>query len=281
MKVNVLIENTTKGDLISEHGLSLLIEFQGQKYLLDAGQSGDFMKNANAMGLNVGEVSCAILSHGHYDHAGGFGLYLDKYPHIKLYGMKGITKEYYSGSGGSIHEIGVPKDILLRHKEKLLLVEEVTQIAEHVYLVPHNTSGLARIGERTKLYKKQEDDYVPDDFAHELSLVFETEKGLVIFNSCSHGGFCNIIKEVKEVFSGKKISAFCGGLHMKGMKNGEEYCTFAKEELQEIVNCFEEENMDKIYTGHCTGIVGTGLLKELMGDNLEVLSTGLGFNRFL
>ena len=66
---------------------------------------------------------------------------------------------------------------------------------------------------------------------------------------------------------------------MKGTQNGEEYCTFTKEELQEIVTCFSEESMDKIYTGHCSGVVGTGLLKELMGDNLEVLSTGFVFER--
>ena len=156
MKISVLIENTTKGNFIGEHGLSLLIEFEGKQYLLDAGQSGDFMKNANTMGLNVGEVNCAILSHGHYDHAGGFGSYLDQYPHTKIYGMKGITEEYYSGSGGTIHEIGVPKDILLQHKEKFVFVEEITQIAEHVYLVPHNTADLARIGAKTKLYKMKE-----------------------------------------------------------------------------------------------------------------------------
>lgn len=277
MKISVLIENTTKGNFIGEHGLSLLIEFEGKQYLLDAGQSGDFMKNANTMGLNVGEVNCAILSHGHYDHAGGFGSYLDQYPHTKIYGMKGITEEYYSGSGGTIHEIGVPKDILLQHKEKFVFVEEITQIAEHVYLVPHNTADLARIGAKTKLYKMKEKKCVPDDFAHELSLVFETEKGLVIFNSCSHGGFCNILREVKEVFAGKKIFAFCGGLHMKGTKNGEEYCTFTKEELQEIVTCFSNEKMDKIYTGHCTGVVGATLLKEMMGDKLETLITGITF----
>lgn len=30
--------------------------------------------------------------------------------------------------------------------------------------------------------------YLPDDFTHEQSLVFRTDNGLVIFNSCSHSG---------------------------------------------------------------------------------------------
>lgn len=274
MKISVLIENTTDSDLIGEHGLSLFIEFEGKKYLLDAGQSGDFMKNAKEMEIPLDEVDFAVLSHGHYDHAGGFGAYLQEYPYVKVYGMKGITKEYYSGSGGKIHEIGVPEKVLEEHGEKFLLVEGVTQIAEHVYLVPHSTAGLEIIGERTKLYQKKEGTYVPDDFAHELSLVFNTEKGLVIFNSCSHGGFCNIIEEVKAVFPEREIYAFCGGLHMKGMKDGEEYCTFSQEALNELADCFVRENMCKLYTGHCTGTVGAELLKELLGANLEMLMTG-------
>lgn len=43
-----------------------------------------------------------------------------------------------------------------------------------------------------------------DDFHHEQSLVFDTDDGLVILNSCSHGGIDNIVKEVKATFEGKK-----------------------------------------------------------------------------
>ena len=46
MKITVLVENTGKEPLKCEHGLSLLIEFQGNKYLLDAGTSDIFMENA-------------------------------------------------------------------------------------------------------------------------------------------------------------------------------------------------------------------------------------------
>ena len=37
MKVIVLIENTSKCSLCAEHGLSVYIEYNGMKYLLDAG----------------------------------------------------------------------------------------------------------------------------------------------------------------------------------------------------------------------------------------------------
>ena len=274
MKITVLIENTTRSDLVSEHGLSLLIEFEGKKYLLDAGNTGIFLQNVKAMQLSLADVECAVLSHGHYDHAGGFGVFLEEHPSVKVYGMKDIKEEYYSGSGGAIHAIGVPKEVLPKHEDNFIFIEKVTKLAEHIYLVPHSTTGLEAIGERTKLYRKQNNEYVPDNFSHELSLVFEMKEGLFIFNSCSHGGIRNIIEEVKAVFPEQKIYAFCGGLHMKGTKDGVEYCTFSKDEVKEIAEYLKQEGLNRLYTGHCTGAPGFALLKECMGEQVEDLYTG-------
>lgn len=52
----------------------------------------------------------------------------------------------------------------------------------------------------------------PDDFAQEQSLVLETEKRLVIFDSCSDGRVDNIIREVGETFYKKHILALAGSL---------------------------------------------------------------------
>ena len=45
MKIHVLIENTTDSDLQCEHGLSLYIEYQDKKILLDAGSTDVFAEN--------------------------------------------------------------------------------------------------------------------------------------------------------------------------------------------------------------------------------------------
>lgn len=43
MKVNILTENTVyKRDFLGEHGLSMLLETDGKKYLFDMGQSDVF-----------------------------------------------------------------------------------------------------------------------------------------------------------------------------------------------------------------------------------------------
>jgi 7,8-dihydropterin-6-yl-methyl-4-(beta-D-ribofuranosyl)aminobenzene 5'-phosphate synthase len=190
----------------------------------------------------------------------------------------------------------VPKNVYPAYKDNFVLLEGSTKLDDGIYIVAHNntdnningnndisknienvdkSNDYAKIGERGKLYKKLDDRYVPDDFGHELSLVFDTEKGLVIFNSCSHVGVINIINEIKEYFGNeKKIRAFVGGLHMKGKNGNEEICTFSENEIQEMVKCLEDNHVEKLYTGHCTGVVGYVLIKKYMGDSVEYISTG-------
>jgi len=275
--VTVLIENSelANNGLIAEHGLSMFIELRDKKILLDAGASGAFMKNAGLMGIDVSEADYVVLSHGHYDHAGGFEAYLDENTDKKIYAMKSAIEDYYSGSGGSVHEIGIPKVILDKYMDNFVLIEDITKLYEGIYLVPHSTKGLEGIGERAKLYRMIEDELIFDDFSHELSLVIEAEEGLMIFNSCSHAGIMNILDEVRQAFPGKKLHSFFGGLHMKGKCDGEVICTFSEEEIKKIVGYIEESGLERIYTGHCTGEPAIKLLKKYLGDKLEVLYTGL------
>jgi len=274
MKVKVLIENTTESELICEHGLSMLIEYGGGNYLLDAGATGVFMSNALVMNVDLANIKCAVLSHGHYDHAGGFKSFLDKYNSINIYAMESAAEGYYSGSGGNIHEIGIPQEIMRNYKDNFTFISDVTKLDEGIYLVPDNPTDLAGIGEKAKLYKMVDNNLIPDDFSHELSMVFDTANGLVIFNSCSHAGIVNIIKEVKKYYTDKKIHAFIGGLHMKGKKENEIICTFSEEEIKGIADYLKEVGLEKLYTGHCTGEPAIDLLKKYLGERVEVLSTG-------
>lgn len=275
MIVKVLIENNlADAALVAEHGLSLYIEENDRSYLLDAGQSGAFVENAKNMGVVPEKVEFAVLSHGHYDHAGGFGAFLESCPEKKVYAMESAKGKYYSSSGGKLHEIGIPESVYPGYGENFVWVNGVTEISEGIYLIPHSTEGLERIGERSGLFKGVGEEILPDDFCHEMSLVFDTAKGLVVFNSCSHGGLLIILREVQEVLPEKKMYAFFGGLHMKGTKNGEEICTFSEEEIQQLAEAVRGMGLQKLYTGHCTGRPGYGLLKKYLGDVLGSLSTG-------
>lgn len=278
MKITVLIENTTDSDLQCEHGLSLYIEYKDKKILLDAGSTEAFADNARKLGIDLRMVDFAFLSHGHYDHSGGFGVFMQENQDALFYTTETAFGRYASDSGGSLHEIGVPEGIKTGLRKRSTLIKSVTAVWDGITLVPHNTPHLECIGKRAGLYCEQNGKWVADDFSHEMSVVFETDAGLVICNSCSHGGVRNIVEEVKAALPGKKIYAYVGGLHMKGREAGTEICTFTKDEVKALTDYVKSEDIRMLITGHCTGAPAMQLLEvELEKERLFEMCSGKTF----
>lgn len=271
MRITVLVENTGPSELKIEHGLSLYIEFNDKKYLLDAGPSDSFFKNAHALSIDLGRVDKAVLSHGHYDHGDGFMVFLNQYKDKVVYGAKNIFDDYYSGSGGSVHYIGLSSK-LKQMKNRFNTISKDTKIDEKIYLILDDVSNTKEIGVQKKLYKKVDDVLQPDNFDHELSLVFDTPKGLVICNSCSHAGLESIVDNIKKRLN-KPVYAYVGGLHMKSTKNHIETSSFTEEQIQNLC-IFIEKNIQYVLTGHCTGNVSYDLLKKYLKDRIDFLTTG-------
>lgn len=275
MKMTVLIENTTRSDaLTAEHGLSLFVEYGGTPILLDAGASGAFAANADTLGIPLEGIALCLLSHGHYDHAGGLGEFLRRNAAAPVYAMGGADQPCYSGDGDKRHAIGIPAEVLPALSRRVRWVKDVTQVLPGLWLVPHSTPGLGRIGAAKKLYRQTAQGITPDDFSHEMSVVLETARGLVICNSCCHAGLQAVLSEVDRQFPGRAIQAFVGGLHMRGRRHGCEICTFTPEELQAVADCVADHEVAAVYTGHCTGTVAYDLLRPLLGERLHPLYTG-------
>ncbi|CBK88390.1 MBL fold metallo-hydrolase [Faecalitalea cylindroides] len=271
MRITVLVENTGPSEFKIEHGLSLYIEFNDKKYLLDAGPSDSFFKNAHALSIDLGRVDKAVLSHGHYDHGDGFMVFLNQYKDKVVYGAKNIFDDYYSGSGGSVHYIGLSSK-LKQMKNRFNTISKDTKIDEKIYLILDDVSNTKEIGVQKKLYKKVDDVLQPDNFDHELSLVFDTPKGLVICNSCSHAGLESIVDNIKKRLN-KPVYAYVGGLHMKSTKNHIETSSFTEEQIQNLC-IFIKKNIQYVLTGHCTGNVSYDLLKKYLKDRIDFLTTG-------
>ena len=72
MKWIVLSDNRTQNpSLETEHGLSILLETDKHRILLDTGASDIFIRNAEKMGIDLSTVDYVFISHGHSDHAEG------------------------------------------------------------------------------------------------------------------------------------------------------------------------------------------------------------------
>lgn len=266
MIAKVLIDNITKNELVSEWGLAFYIEFEGKKILLDTGAGEKFAENALKLGINLEEIEYGVLSHAHYDHADGMSTFFEKNNKASFYLRKGTNENCYGKKWIFRKYIGIKKGTLENYADRITYVEGDYKLMEGVYLIPHKTLGLERIAKRVNLYVRENGRMFPDDFAHEQSLVFDTPKGLVIFNSCSHGGADNIIHEVQATFPEKEIYALIGGFHL---------FSSAEEDVRSLAQRIKDTGIRKVITGHCTGDSAFQILKEELGDIAEQMYTGM------
>lgn len=266
MKVTVLIDNIGKDGLLSEWGLSFLIEYNGRRYLLDTGGSEQFIANASSLGVNLADVDCAVLSHAHYDHANGMEAFFRANDRALFHLSPDATDNCWSKSLFRRKYIGMPLGVAERFADRIVRPSGVTEIDNGVWIIPHAAPSPKCIGRRNHLYVKAGKRFIPDDFVHEQSLVFETKNGPVIFNSCSHSGPEAILKEVSDVFPGQAVYAYFGGLHLFRLK---------EKEVRKVAVSLKKTAQLNVFTGHCTGDTAFGILKEELGDRIEQFFSGM------
>ena len=140
MRVTVLIENTAPAGLACEHGLSLHIEHGGRRWLLDAGASPRLVENAAALEVDLGAVDAAVLSHGHFDHAGGFSAFFARNAAAPLYLRPQALEPGYVRTRSEPRYIGVPGE-LAGYAQRLRFVDGPLEATPGVWLLPHDTPG--------------------------------------------------------------------------------------------------------------------------------------------
>lgn len=266
MTITVLSDNIGFGKFKGEWGLSFHIVFRGKHFLLDTGGSDLFLANADALGIDISDVDYAILSHAHYDHSLGMETFFRVNSSACFYISPNARENCYGGIRPFGKYIGLPKGLISAYGDRIQRSEGVCEIDKDVFIVPHSTEGLSKIGRKSHLYVRQGLRYIPDDFSHEQSLVFRTEDGLVVLNSCSHSGADIVVEEVAKSFPGERVKAYLGGLHLFRMSDSEVMQKAAK---------ISEAGIGRIITGHCTGEKAFALLKSYLGDSIEQFHCGM------
>lgn len=266
MKATIVVDNIGTMSLPGEWGLCIYIEHGDKKILLDTGASNLFKDNMEKLGIDIADIDAAILSHAHYDHANGMEDFLEANRNAKFYVQNTTAENCYFKMKFLKKYIGIPKNIMEKYKDRIIVSNGNEQIFEGVSLIPHTTSGLELLGKRERMYQKIGRKWYPDNYSHEQSLVFDTEKGLVIFNSCSHGGVINSINEVKKAFPEKNVYGYIGGFHI--FKKPEA-------EIRELAEKIRQTGISYVCTGHCSGERGYRILHDELGDMVHQMSVGL------
>ncbi len=264
MRISVLSDNIGNGPLAGEWGLSFHIGHNGHSYLLDTGASGLFLKNAQSMGIDLSKVEAAVLSHAHYDHSLGMEAFFSSNKDAKFFVSANAGENCYAKVLLCRRYIGMPKGLLSKYADRIVKVSGIKAIADGVWVIPHSAPVDSRTARKAHLFRKDGCRFTPDDFSHEQSLVFETGKGLVIFNSCSHSGPEVILSEVKAALPDINIYAYLGGLHLFRLKDSQ-----VRKFIPEI------KDIPHIYTGHCTGDRPYAILKSGLPDTVERFHAGM------
>ena len=270
MKITTLIENMPDdaGELVFEHGFSVLLEVDGKRILFDTGQSGAFVKNAEILGVRLSEVDAVVLSHGHYDHTGGVPALL---PLLKektpvYVGKEFFLSKYKALEDGGWKYNGNPFELeLLAEKMQLCFVEEnVTKLCENVFLLKNFARRTAYEENNPKFFVKTESGYEPDLFADEIALGLVTQAGLVLVTGCAHVGIVNMLEHVKEHL-GLPVTAVIGGTHLVEAGTGR---------LEKTAEALKACGVSTVAVSHCTGEAGMEFLEKEFAGGFVRNNTG-------
>lgn len=273
MKITALMENKALPGLCCEHGLAVHITYKGKNYLLDTGSSDLFLENAKVLQISLEDVDAAALSHAHYDHSGGYEGFFKCNTKAKVYLREAAKGECLKVTDVEKY-IGIPKGLLENYPERFVFVDEDYCLDDGVWLIGHHAAGLEKKGKAARMYYRTPEYMGPDAFLHEQSLVFETKKGLVILNSCSHGGIDTIVEEVQAVFPGQPVAAVIGGFHLMGVDG----VTTMRESREDVIRLGQrllDLGVEHIYTGHCTGEPAFAVLEEVLDERIHYFCSGV------
>ncbi len=276
MKVTALIEDTKpkNTDFFSEKGLSLHIQRDDDNVLFDTGVTGKFVDNAKKLWINLNDVDVAAISHGHYDHGGGLGRFMEVNQASPVYLRTHADGDHFFKAFSIIkRDIDINKELFVNYADRIHLMDEATELAQNAYLLTDIKIKYPTPAGQKYLYVKKGNQMVHDDFPHELMMVIREDDGLVIFSGCSHHGVLNMVDAAVEKFPDTPIKALFGGFHFIGLPFFN-HMAETKTSVENIGRKLTEYPIGKVFTGHCTGRKAYPILKKVMGDKVDHFATG-------
>jgi 7,8-dihydropterin-6-yl-methyl-4-(beta-D-ribofuranosyl)aminobenzene 5'-phosphate synthase len=250
---------------MGEWGFAALVEVDGRRLLFDTGNYPEtVLRNARDLGIDLSTVTDVIVSHHHRDHTGG---------------LLALRRELAKSNPAALSRIHVAPGIFAgrrrqdsgdRERNPMIalrdsLVGTGATFVEHagpVELLP----GVWLTGPVPRPHPEKNwfpgfqvvtaDGTRPDTVAEDMSVVINTDKGLVILTGCGHAGVVNIVDYARRVVAKEPAHAVIGGLHLLAASD---------ETLAWTAGRLREAGLGALLGAHCTGIEAVYQLRRLAG----------------
>lgn len=244
--------------LRAEHGFSALVTVRRAEstttLLFDTGLSPDAMVvNAERLGIDLSAIQTVVLSHGHFDHAGGLAglagkrsirsLPLVVHPYVwtrRRMGMPGrdpeelptLSKRTLAAEGLLVLERRVPSLLV---DGSVLITGEIDRTTEFERGMPPSHQA----------WNGAEWLHDPKVIDEQALVVHVRGRGLVVLTGCGHAGVVNIVRHAQRLTGVGRLAALIGGLHLGGPA--------FEPIIPPTVAALTELAPDLLVPGHCTG----------------------------
>jgi 7,8-dihydropterin-6-yl-methyl-4-(beta-D-ribofuranosyl)aminobenzene 5'-phosphate synthase len=254
-----------------EWGFAALVEVDGRRILFDTGANEDTVsRNAQVLELDLSDVPSVVLSHNHADHTSGLltlrrelaarnpsalstvytgrGIFWPRVAGGRVDDRMSVVRRDYEATGGTVVEIERPTEIV----PGVWLTGPVPRVHAE-----RNWSALGRV--RTDAGDVE--DTVPED----MTMVVQTEKGLVYLFGCGHAGVINTLEHTRNAIDPAPVQAIVGGLHL--FTATEEHLSWTSAQLERF-------GVRELVGAHCTGIEAVYRIRELAGLSRDTCVVG-------
>ncbi|MGI8566322.1 MAG: MBL fold metallo-hydrolase [Pyrinomonadaceae bacterium] len=278
--------SASKG-LKHDFGFSSIVQYKGKTILFDAGTDARvFESNLKSLKIDLRKIDIAVVSHGHYDHIGGFDYLLSVNPKVKIYlpndffslgaptkfpfretepsAAKTLPKDqqYFRGEGVIEGMVTVPTGRFWKSDVEYLT--EAKEVLPGVTLIPTTSRLMGTFIKYPPFEENPQFIGMP-----ELSAAFATDKGEVIIAGCSHSTIETIIQETKKVRKGK-IRLVVGGFHL---------IPYKREYIENLAKRMREEyGVESVAPAHCTGHLAFAIFQKVYGDRYRFFGLGERIN---
>ena len=275
-------DGTTTVGLMAEHGFSALVTVRRgnttTSLLFDTGLSPDAMiTNADRLGVDLSQLQAVVLSHGHFDHAGGLAALTGKrgtrslpmVVHPLIWTRRRLAipgqepDELPTLSKRALESEGFA---VIERREPSLLVDSCVLITGEVDRTTDYEHGMPPAHQAWTGTQWQHDPLVLDDQALVVHL---RGHGLTVLTGCGHAGAVNIVRHAQRLTAIPKLHALLGGLHLSGPA--------FEPIIDRTISALTKMTPDLVVPGHCTGWRAQHALAAALPDAWVAGSSGSSF----